>query len=242
MLKFLNKYQNTLFVIFVALVAFLIGSLRVTLFGSGLSGLSGAAGAMANEAACDTSILSGADPAGIVLADPLNMRVGPGLGNHVVTLLDFCTPVSLVGRNSDATWLQVQLPGNVDGWVFAYYIQANVNLNSLEDTTGFGGEYTAPSSGGQAYVSVIIQTNYAAAFVTGMPANEQVSAILSPTEGAGKSVVVSGGWTDADGNITLTFIMPEFWADGSPLKSGTMHLTILSDSTTLNSWITYYTQ
>ena len=225
----LKKYQNVIIIIGVALVAFLLGSFSGNLFGATGANLSGAAGSMANAGICDASSLLGEEPTGIVLADPLNLRVGPGLEYHVVTQLDYCTSLSLTGRTSDSAWLEIQLPGNVAGWVYSYYIKANINISDLEVTTGFGGADTSPSTtAGQRDVSVIIQTNQAVAFVTGMPADVEISAVLSPEVGSGNGLTVASGWTDALGNATLTFTMPATWADGSDLESGSMTLKKVS--------------
>ncbi|MDH5605609.1 MAG: SH3 domain-containing protein [Anaerolineae bacterium] len=243
MLKVFKKYQNVLFIIGVALVAYLLGAMGGNLFDAAGGNLSGAAGMIADQSDCDTSSLSNDRPTGIVLADPLNLRVGPGLDYHVTGILDFCTSLSLLGRSGDGAWLEVELPGSVIGWVFSYYVQTNVNINELEVTTGFGGADTSGGSpSGQRNVSVIIQVNQAVAFVTGMPANADVSAVLSPTEGSGKSLSVASGRTDAQGDTILTFTMPDVWADGSELESGTMTLTIKAGGESLTAWLTYYTQ
>jgi hypothetical protein len=236
-----KKNLNLFILIGVAVVAFLIGFYGKSLFSGAGSGLSGAAGALSDQGICDTSVLLNEDPTGIVLADPLNLRVGPGLGYDVITMLDICTPVNLVGRSGDYAWLEVALPGNVGGWVFSGYIQANVSLGDLEDTTGFGGPSSdiSPSSGMN--VSVVIQVDQAAAFVNGMPADEDITAVLSPSDNSANGVVVASGHTDAQGNVTLTFTMPSNWADGSALKSGTMTLTLTAGGETLTAWITYYT-
>ena len=239
--SFYHKNKNLFIIIGVALIAFLLGFYGSSLNGGPAIGLSGAAGAIADQEVCDTSSLSNEDPTGIVLADPLNLRIGPGLNYDVITLLEICTPVSLTGRSSDYAWLEVSLPGNVGGWVFSGYIQANINISDLEVKTGFGGPNTNTSSGSDLYVSVIIQGNHAAAFVNGMPANEDISAVLSPSDNSANGVLVASGQTDSQGSITLTFTMPTTWADGSALKSGTMLLTLNAGSETLSAWITYYT-
>jgi hypothetical protein len=226
------------------LAAFLLGLYgRDVLIGTG-GGLSGAAGAVANQGLCDTSVLSREDPTGIVLADPLNLRFGPGLDYFIVTTLDICTPVSLIGRTADYAWLEVTLPGNVGGWVFSGYIQANMNIGDLEVTTAAGGPNSDTTSGGNSgglYVSVIIQGDQAAAFVYGMPANQELTAVLSPSDNSSNGVLVASGQTDADGNAALAFTMPTTWPDGSALTSGTMLLTVTAGGQTLTASITYYT-
>lgn len=242
MLKTLMKKDNILMIIGIALVAFLLGLFGSSLFSPTGGALSGAAGAIANQAACDKSILAGKDPAGIVLADPLNLRTGPGLNYQVITMLEICKPVSLKGRSSDYAWLEVALPGNVGGWVFAGYIQTNINIGSLKVSQASGGPTTNNSSGsGTANVSVIIQGGQTAAFVYGMPANTNISATLSPAGGSGKGLVVASGTTDANGNVTLTYPMPSTWADGSAVTSGSLTLTISGGGKTLTGYLSYYT-
>ena len=238
-----KKYQNIIILVGLALITFVLGYVARDLFGTASSlSFSGAAGAAASGQACDTSILSGTEPAGVVLADPLNFRIGPGLDYSIITVLDYCTPISLIGRTEDAAWLLVQLPGNLEGWVYSYYILSNVDLVDLDISTGYGGEDTVPSSGtGKPDFSVVIQNNQAAVFVTGMPANGAVVATLGPTQGSPKSLAVASGYADANGSITLTFTMPSTWSDGSKLESGTMSLIVSSGDVVLNGWLTYYT-
>ena len=237
---FYHKNKNLFIIIGVALLAFLLGLYGSSLSGGAGGGLSGAAGAIVDQGVCDTSSLSNEDPTGIVLADPLNLRIGPGLNYDVITVLEICTPVSLTGRTSDYAWLEVSLPGNLGGWVFSGYIQANINIGDLEVKTGFGGPNTGASSGSELNVSVIIQGDQAAAFVNGMPANADISAVLSPSDNSANGLLVASGQTDAQGSVTLTFTMPTTWADGSALESGTMILTLNAGGQTLTAWITYY--
>jgi len=244
MLTPFKKNMNIFLFIGIILAAFFLGLFGNSLFSETGGSLSAAAGALANQVACNTSSLSSANPRGIILADPLNLRTGPGLGYGVITTLEICTQVNLDGRNSDASWIQVSLPGNVGGWVFAGYeafpyLQANVKLSDLKVTTASGGPLPSnPSS--SANVSVIIQNNYVAAFVVGMPANTLVSATLSPSSGSGKSLAVTSGNTDAGGNVTLTFPMPTKWADDSAITSGTMTLTLSGGGKSMTAYITYY--
>ena len=246
MLKALKKNNKTLLSIGIVLVAFLLGLFGNSLFAETTGSLSGAAGALANQAACNISSLSSADPRGVVLADPLNLRTGPGLNYAVITTLDICTIVNLDGRSNDSTWIQVSLPGNLGGWIFTGYkdfpyIKANIALSTLDVTTASGGPL--PSAGantGSGSVSVIIQGGQVAAFVSGMPANTIVSATLTSTDGS-KSLAVASGQSDAGGNITLTFPMPTKWADGTAVTSGTMTMTLTGGGTTMTATVTYYT-
>lgn len=246
MLIDLKKKKDLFLIVGVLLIAFLLGLSGSSLVGATGGSLSGAAGALANQVACDTSSLLGTAPSGIVLADPLNLRTGPGLNYQVITTLNICSPISLLGRNGDYTWVEVSLPGNVGGWVFIGYktfpyVQTNINISDLPLTTASGGAVAnPPASSDKATISVIIQANQVAAFASGMPANATISATLNPSTGSGNGVAVASGKSDAHGNITLTFPMPKAWADGSALTSGTMTLTLAGKGKTAVAYITYY--
>ena len=68
---------------------------------------------------------------GVVRAIHLNIRNGPGANFEVVGQLGWGAGVSLIGRNLDSTWVQIQVPGGVSGWVSARYLIANVQVASL---------------------------------------------------------------------------------------------------------------
>jgi len=245
MLKTLKKNNRTILFIAIVLIAFILGLFGNSLLTETSGSLSGAAGALADQAACNLSSLSSTNPRGVVLADPLNLRTGPGLNYAVIATLDICTLVNLDGRNSDSTWIQVGLPGNLGGWVFTGYkdfpyLKTNVALSTLDITTAAGGPLTSSPNTGSSNVSVIIQGNYAAAFISGMPANTIINATLTSSDGS-KSLAVASGQSDSQGNLTLTFPMPTKWADGTAVKSGTMTLTLTGGGKTLTATITYYT-
>ncbi|MCL4249966.1 MAG: SH3 domain-containing protein [Anaerolineae bacterium] len=61
----------------------------------------------------------------------LNVRSGPGSGYPVVVILDAGANVTLIGRNGDASWVNIQLAGGVQGWVNARYVTANIAIASL---------------------------------------------------------------------------------------------------------------
>ncbi|MEN8243094.1 MAG: SH3 domain-containing protein [Chloroflexota bacterium] len=237
-----KKTQNIAILVGVAVLTFALGYLARDLIGTGGEfNFSGAAGMAASGQACDTSSMQSSDPTGITLGDPLNFRFGPGLDYSIVTALDYCTSAKLIGRNTDESWLLIQLPGNMEGWVYSEYVMSNVDLTDLKVATGFGGENTVPSGPtGKPDFSAVIQYNQAAVFITGMPANGAVFATLGPSAGSAKSLQVASGYADAQGTITLIFPMPATWSDGSKVESGTMSLIISSGDVVLNGWITYY--
>ena len=74
-----------------------------------------------------------------------------------------------------------------------------------------------------------------------MPADTQLTATLAPSKGSAKGLVVSSGWTDANGAATLVFDMPTTWSDGSKITSGNMTLTVEGGGASITAYITYYT-
>jgi N-acetylmuramoyl-L-alanine amidase len=67
----------------------------------------------------------------IVNVGRLNVREGPGVGFPAITRIDAGANVELLGRNADASWVQVSLPGGIVGWVRSTFVQANVAISSL---------------------------------------------------------------------------------------------------------------
>jgi len=61
----------------------------------------------------------------------LNVRSGPGINYDLVAKLAQNDPVSLLGRNDDSTWARLRLPDGREGWAFAQYLQASVEIASL---------------------------------------------------------------------------------------------------------------
>ncbi len=76
------------------------------------------------------------EPIGYVTAYRLNVRSGPGSSDSIVALLNRNQVVSLVGRNTTSTWLQIRLPDNSQGWVSARYIWSGVPIYTLPVTGG----------------------------------------------------------------------------------------------------------
>jgi hypothetical protein len=70
-------------------------------------------------------------PLGYVDAYRLNVRSGPGLYYPAVGLLSREQQVRLLGRNWPGTWLHIQGPGQVRGWVAARYIWSTVPIYDL---------------------------------------------------------------------------------------------------------------
>ncbi|MCS6837166.1 MAG: SH3 domain-containing protein [Anaerolineae bacterium] len=71
----------------------------------------------------------------IVNTGKLNVRQGPAPTFPAIAQLDNRTAISLIGRNADATWVEISV-GTVRGWVNARYIATAVNLAALPQTWG----------------------------------------------------------------------------------------------------------
>ena len=83
--------------------------------------------AMAGEAAMGAK--------GVVTARSLRVRKGPGTDTEVVAGLREGTEVTILGRNGDGTWLQIQVPDvETTGWVAAEFIQTDADLAALPVT------------------------------------------------------------------------------------------------------------
>lgn len=73
------------------------------------------------------------------LVTTLNILSGPGNRYRVITGVGRDTPLELIGRNADGSWLQTYTPNRVDiGWVNADYIIANIDVFSLPQTAPTG--------------------------------------------------------------------------------------------------------
>jgi uncharacterized protein YraI len=71
-------------------------------------------------------------PDGIVIArQRLNVRTNPGEGASLVTSVVRDTPLDIIGRYPDNSWLQVMLPDGRIGWVFADLVQVNISLSQV---------------------------------------------------------------------------------------------------------------
>lgn len=53
----------------------------------------------------------------------INVRQGPGTDNPVITTLEPGTEVRVLGRNSDGSWIRIQLEDGTEGWVSAELLE-----------------------------------------------------------------------------------------------------------------------
>ncbi|MEW5873421.1 MAG: SH3 domain-containing protein [Chloroflexota bacterium] len=233
--------ETGLLTVIVVILVFMIGALAgMQIAPAGPPALFGAAGSQA----CDMSPLAVNTPVALVFADPLNLRDGPGMTYNVLATLEMCQPLALMGRTSDSQWVQVLMPdSSLKGWVSASYLQANVWIHSLEITGARRGPAAPETTGGQKGVYVVISEGQAAAFAKGLPANQSVSAVLSPANAAGKGVQVGYGKTDDAGMAIFAFDMPRNWSDGSVVTQGNLLIVVTtSDGSSVSAALTYYSQ
>ncbi len=72
----------------------------------------------------------------IVNTGALNVRSGPGPTYPSVAVVTSGQQLLLIGRNASATWVKVQLPNGVQGWVNVYYVQTTVAVTTLPVVDG----------------------------------------------------------------------------------------------------------
>ena len=82
-------------------------------------------------------------PTATVTTGALNVRSGPGIGFDVVGVAYQDETLTLVGRNTDISWVQVRLASGVVGWVGNFYIYPHMPLNRLPITDLGAGEAVA---------------------------------------------------------------------------------------------------
>ncbi len=70
----------------------------------------------------------------IVATGALNVRSGPGTSFSAFTAVVRGQSLVLLGRNTSATWVQVQLPGGGVGWVSGNYIYGAIPISELPIT------------------------------------------------------------------------------------------------------------
>ena len=116
--------------------------------------------------------------AATIATGSLNVRSGPGLGYNVLGQVHLGQVVTLLGRNSEGTWVKIPIFGGLsEGWISVAYIQANVAISSL------------PVVGGTPTLSSVGVVNTGAANVRSGPGLEYTSIT---TAGLGTTVTLIG--------------------------------------------------
>ena len=71
-------------------------------------------------------------PDAVVAIAQLNMREGPDTTYNLVSSYNQGTPLELLGKNSDASWLKVRAPDGNIGWMFAANLDLGLALGGIE--------------------------------------------------------------------------------------------------------------
>lgn len=74
---------------------------------------------------------SGTGLTAVITTGALNVRSGPGIGYSKVTIVYSGQYVTLIGRNSNSSWVKVRTSANQEGWVNATYISTSGAVNTL---------------------------------------------------------------------------------------------------------------
>lgn len=78
-----------------------------------------------------------ATPAGIQIEvaagrSGVQLRALPDAASEMLGALDEYTPLTILGRTSDNVWLRVATPDGEIGWVMLYFLDVEIDLNSLD--------------------------------------------------------------------------------------------------------------
>ena len=76
-------------------------------------------------------------------AGGLRLRAGPGRSQSILTLLPAETPLTIVGRTNDSSWLQVVTSSGEAGWVVASFVETFTEVTAVPVT---GTVIAAPTS------------------------------------------------------------------------------------------------
>lgn len=70
-------------------------------------------------------------PTGVVNTGAVHVRSGPGVAYASRAIAYEGTSVTLLARDSAATWVKARLPGGLEGWIGAHLLNANVAISGL---------------------------------------------------------------------------------------------------------------
>jgi LysM repeat protein len=82
----------------------------------------------------------------------LNLRSGPGVNYGVITSLLRSSAVTMLGRTSDAAWIQVVIPGGAQGWMRSRFLLPNTPIGNLPITWAVPPVPPPPTTGGTIHV------------------------------------------------------------------------------------------
>jgi uncharacterized protein YraI len=170
-----------------------------------------------------TFVAQAAGSTASVNVDALNLRAGPGFGHLILRVLPYDQALNLIGRSKDGAWVEVRLPDESGGWVYARYLKTQAAVGKLPVTQAAGGPAGA-GSGVKGYsLSMTIVDNVASVTIERYPANAEIVVMLSRSDGSGE-VQVTQGVADAAGSAQFTFEMPPLWSDGQPVREASLRL------------------
>lgn len=64
-------------------------------------------------------------------ADNLRLRQTPSTSGRILARLAANTPLTIIARSINNTWLQVKTPDGMQGWVMARYVIVNIDLSKV---------------------------------------------------------------------------------------------------------------
>ncbi|MCP5101693.1 MAG: SH3 domain-containing protein, partial [Chloroflexi bacterium] len=70
-------------------------------------------------------------PTAVINTGAANVRSGPGIGHDIVATVNEGTTVTLLGRNSNSSWVKVQVNTDTAGWVNATLVDPSVAIDTL---------------------------------------------------------------------------------------------------------------
>jgi N-acetylmuramoyl-L-alanine amidase len=131
-----------------------------------------------------------------VTTGALNVRAGPGIGYEVRGVAYQGEVLTLVGRNQDVSWIEVQMANGVQGWVGNTYIRPNMPLDRLPVSGTSRGEPVATVATGALNVRAGPGIAYD---VVGVAKQYQQVNLLGRSGGGWVLIRVSGveGWVNA---------------------------------------------
>lgn len=194
-------------------------------------------------------------PEAVVGVDGLNLRAGPGMNYRVLGVLMADQVVRLEGRSNSGTWVVARLSDGTAGWVYSTYLEYSADLMALRVAEAAGGvegsgpEAVQPASKpqpapvtlpGKYTLYMSISENQAVVSLISFPVDSDITITLSTREGP--AMLVASGRTDARGAASISFAMPRYWPDASPITQSALRLTAatVDGSVTRSANVTYY--
>ena len=163
-----------------------------------------------SPAAGETPVSPPADGSitGVVIADALNVRSGPGTGFGKLGTVVRDQVVTVLARNDAGDWWLICCVTNteVQGWVSASYLQPNFDITQLTTLVPLAQDGSAPAP---------------TAAPTAAPAITQTVATTTSVQAASQPVTQTVASTEtSESTVTLEVVMqqsPQFVAQGQPL-------------------------